>query len=362
MQWITSYASIYHRVGVPLFDLFAAGKKGEDRRMFFSWYSADYVTNAALENASPEDKANPSRTSWEDKGYLEQQKARLPSHKYRRLHLNLPGSPEGSAFSAERVMDAIERGCRMRPPQPHITYSSFIDMSGGSSDDATLGIAHLEGHNRVVLDVVMNQGQRPPFDPRKAVERFAAILKLYRCFHIVGDLYAGLTFINDFDSHGIGYMPSELTKSELYEALEPKLNAGEVVLLDEPELESQLLGLVWRASKIDHLSGEHDDWANSAAGAVYLVAQGIGSGECHSVRVSRIDDTPGDYWLNRGEVAEGSRDCRRVEFWHAFQAAVLVVTNRKKQMKTMGTSQIDSAVKALRKNCESARAARWRFD
>jgi Protein of unknown function (DUF3455) len=25
---------------------------------------------------------------------------RLPSHKYRRLHLNLPGSPEGSAYSA----------------------------------------------------------------------------------------------------------------------------------------------------------------------------------------------------------------------------------------------------------------------
>ena len=41
-------------------------------------------------------------------------------------------------------------------------------------------------------------------------------------------------------------------------------------MLDHPNLESQLLGLVWRASKIDHLSGEHDDYANGAAGALYL--------------------------------------------------------------------------------------------
>jgi hypothetical protein len=40
LQWITSYASIYHKPGVPLFDLFAAGKKGQDPRMLFSCNSA----------------------------------------------------------------------------------------------------------------------------------------------------------------------------------------------------------------------------------------------------------------------------------------------------------------------------------
>lgn len=93
MQWITSYASIYHKPGVPLFDLFATGKRGADPRMFFSWYAADYVTDPAFENLSPEGKANPSAGSWADAGYLIQQQTRLPSHKYRRLHLNLPGSP-----------------------------------------------------------------------------------------------------------------------------------------------------------------------------------------------------------------------------------------------------------------------------
>jgi hypothetical protein len=276
MQWITSYASIFHRPGAPLFDLLAQGKKAADPKMFFSWYAADYCTDSALENASPEEKANPSRVSWNNPTYLLQQKSRLPSHKYRRLHLNLPGSPEGSAFNAEKIMDAIERGVKVRPPQPGISYIGFVDMSGGSSDDATLAIAHQDEQGKVVLDRVANQGQRPPFDPRKAVEKFAAILKTYRCFDATGDKYAGETFINDFASHGVSYYVSELTKSELYEALEPTLNAGEVILLDEPELESQFLGLVWRNNKIDHPSAEHDDWANAAAGAIFLASEGVG--------------------------------------------------------------------------------------
>ncbi len=30
MMWVTSYASIYHKPGVPLFDLMATGKKGQE--------------------------------------------------------------------------------------------------------------------------------------------------------------------------------------------------------------------------------------------------------------------------------------------------------------------------------------------
>jgi len=59
-------------------------------------------------------------------------------------------------------------------------------MSGGSSDDATLAIGHSEGR-RVVLD----QGQRPPFDPRVAVKRFAQVLREYGMSAVAGDAYAG---------------------------------------------------------------------------------------------------------------------------------------------------------------------------
>jgi hypothetical protein len=273
IQWITSYASIYHKPSVPLFDLFAAGKKGQDPRMFFSWYAADYVTDPTFENLSPEGKANPSASSWEDAGYLIQQQIRLPSHKYRRLHLNLPGSPEGSAYDAGKIMDSIARGVAVRLPEKGITYHGFVDMSGGSSDDATLGIAHRDVDGNAILDRVVDQGQRPPFDPRKAVERFANALKEYRLRSVVGDQYAGETFRQDFQGKGISYRVSGLTKSEIYDEVEPLLNGGRIVLLDHPNLESQLLGLVWRANKIDHPGGEHDDYANGAAGALYLASK-----------------------------------------------------------------------------------------
>ncbi len=271
LTWITSYNSIYHRPGVPLFDLIQAGWRAQDPRMYFSYYAADRTTDPDFENASPEDKANPSRDSWSVQNYLEQQQRRLPAHKYRRLHLNLPGLPEGSAFSVEKVMEAVERGVRIRPPVDEVNYSAFVDMSGGSNDDATLAIAHKDAEGRAVLDLLADQGQRPPFDPRKAVERFVGILREYRIASVTGDNYAGQTFAQDFQARGYSYRMSELKKSQLYEALEPKLNAGQVVLLDHPSLESQFLGLVWKGGKIDHASGEHDDFANAAAGAIHKV-------------------------------------------------------------------------------------------
>jgi hypothetical protein len=277
-QWITSYASIYHKPGVPLFDLCRIGRAGLDPRMLFSWYAADYCTDPDFAHATPEDRANPSRAQFKDAGYLAQQQRRLPAHKYRRLHLNLPGLPEGSAYTAEMAMDAIDRGVRVRPPAPGVQYVAFVDMSGGSSDDAVLAVAHRALDGRLVLDCIVDQGPRPPFDPNKAVERFVGTLREYRCSAVTGDRYAGETFRAQFTTAHITYHVSPLSKHELYEALEPLLNAHAVVLLDAEQagtgavLEQQLLGLVWRGGKIDHPAGEHDDFANAAAGAVVLTA------------------------------------------------------------------------------------------
>jgi hypothetical protein len=44
-----------------------------------------------------------------------------------------------------------------------------------------------------------------------------------------------------------------------------------VALLDSPQVEQQLLGLVWRGAKIDQARGEHDDWSNAAVGALVNV-------------------------------------------------------------------------------------------
>jgi hypothetical protein len=280
--WITSYASIFHRPGVPLFDLFNAGKLGQDPRMLFSWYAANFTTDPALESATPEERANPSRASWGNPEYLDQQRRRLPAHKYRRLHLNLPGLPEGSAFQPEPVTDAIVRGTVYTPPVDGLDYSAFVDMSGGSSDDATCAIGHRDG-GQSVIDRVMNQGAPAPFDPRAAVERFVPVLREYRIASVTLDGYAGNTFRADFERHGFRANVADKSKSAMYEALEPKLNAREVTLPDVPLVEQQLLGLVWRGGRIDHQPGEHDDFSNVVAGLVDLLAPAANS----TITVSR---------------------------------------------------------------------------
>ena len=270
-QWITSYASLFHRPGAPLFDLLQQARLGADARLLFSWYAADLCTDPNFADKSPEERANPSLANWGNDQYLPQQQRRLPAHKYRRLHLNLPGLPEGSAYQPEPVMDAIARGVSVRLPEPGIIYTAFVDMSGGSSDDAVLAIGHVDADGRAVLDRLVDQGARPPFDPRQAVERFVAVLSEYHCASVLGDKYAGETFKADFARHGVGYRVSDKTKSQLYEALEPRLNSQQVILPDVPMLEQQLLGLVWRGGKIDHQGGEHDDYANGVAGLVEAI-------------------------------------------------------------------------------------------
>jgi hypothetical protein len=273
-MWITSYASLYHRPGVPLFDLMAQGKAGTDPRMFFSWYGADYTTDPDYVAADPETRANPSRGTWVDPDYLRQQQRRVPAHIYRRLHLNLPGLPDGAAYTAERVMNAIARGVTARPLDPSfVVVVGFVDMSGGSNDDAVLAIAALTVDDRLVLLRILNQGPPPPFDPRAAVARFAVVLREYGCPSVWGDKYAGETFVQDFARHGISYHVSQASTSQLYEAFEPLLNARDVILLEVPILEQQLLGLLWRGGRIDHPAGEHDDWANAAVGALLLAKE-----------------------------------------------------------------------------------------
>jgi hypothetical protein len=280
LTWICSYNTLYWRPGTPLYDMIQRGWKGDDPLMYFSAYTSTKTTDSDFADVEPERRANPSMDSWRDGGkYLKQQKQRLPSHMFRRLHLCEGGLPEGAAYSIEMIESAIDRGVKIRPPRPDVDYAGFVDMSGGSSDDATLGIAHLEGDKetgRAVLDCVGNQGPKPPFDPRRAVAKFAKVLKEYRCFSVVGDRYAGETFRAAFENEGIAYRVSELTKSQIYEALEPRLNAGRVVLLDSEKMESELLGLIWRGGKIDHGSGsgDHDDWANATAGAIRAAFEG----------------------------------------------------------------------------------------
>ncbi len=271
LQWVTSYDSIYSVVGAPLHDLKALGKAGTDPRMLFSWYSGNYCTDPRFADLEPELRANPSIASWaEGRGYLDQQRTRLPSARFRRLHLNLPGAPTGAAIDQAAILSCVVTGRRSIPPQPDCRYRAFVDMSGGSSDDAVLAIGHRDGRV-AVLDCVEKQSGGVPFNPRNAVCKFAELLKSYGLASVHGDSFAGNTFRADFESHGIKYEPCGTPKSVLYELIEPGFNAGEIELLDIPTLTEQFVCLVWRGNRIDHEANGHDDWANAAAGVAWLL-------------------------------------------------------------------------------------------
>ena len=126
ITWITSYDSIWDSPGNPLHDLKEMGKRGDDPRMLFSWYSADFCTDPAFASLPADERANPSMGSWpEGKNYIEQQRRRLPSNRFRRLHHNLPGAPGGAFFDQGLVDAAIVRGRTALPPQAGIDYVSF---------------------------------------------------------------------------------------------------------------------------------------------------------------------------------------------------------------------------------------------
>ena len=284
LVWISTYDSFFNSPGVPLYDLKEQGKAGTDDKFYFSWYSGEYCTDPDFEQLpTAELRANPSIAQFK-KGYLEKQKKRLPSFKYRRLHLNLPGAPEGQFLDPDRVAACIVRG-RKRvkaqiptpenhyEPSPH--YQAFVDMSGGSSDDACLAIAHREqreDESKIVLDYLGSQpGQAKPFNPKDAIKKFVKVCKEYGISKITGDAYSGNTHRAEFEAENITYELSPLNKSNLYYELEVEINNEGVELLDHELGEFQLYTLTAnRSGKVDHQPGDHDDYANAIAGAVYL--------------------------------------------------------------------------------------------
>jgi hypothetical protein len=272
MMWIESYDSLFHRAGAPLYDLVQRGFAGKDPRMLFSWYSANRCTDPNFADLPPEERENPSMKSWGIADYLEQQRNRLPSHQYRRLHLNIGGQPEGAAFAGAKIADSIERGVKVRHPVPGINYFFFFDGSVGTSDDQVLAVGHRED-GRSVLDLIVNQQVRPPFDPLKVIPQFAEIVRLYQGSRVVGDRLVFNIFEKAWRAENISYFMSELTAHQLYEQAQVQFNTGSALLLDDPTLESQFCSLIWRGGKIDHIVGEHDDWSNACSGVLYLIAR-----------------------------------------------------------------------------------------
>jgi hypothetical protein len=175
-------------------------------------------------------------------------------------------------FVSRETVDAVNMWDRSElPPEPGVTYSAFVDPSGGVSDSLTLAVAHLSRNAVCVLDSLLEC--RPPFDPEQAVAQCATLLRRYGVTTITGDRYVGEWPRVRFAEHGIEFEQSARPKSDLYHDLLPLLNARRIELLNLPRLSAQLCGLERRTARsgkdsIDHAPGGHDDLANAVAGVL----------------------------------------------------------------------------------------------
>jgi hypothetical protein len=177
--------------------------------------------------------------------------------------------------SVDVVRSCVEVGTRERAPLPNVRYVGFVDPSGGSQDSMALAIAHLE-RGTVMIDVLREV--RPPFSPDAIAQEFGELLRSYRVHDVTGDRYGGEWPRERFAKHGVRYRPADRTKSQLFQDLLPRLNAGTVRLPDNERLVAQLAGLERRVSRggqdsISHAPGGHDDIANVVAGAAALVTR-----------------------------------------------------------------------------------------
>jgi hypothetical protein len=162
-------------------------------------------------------------------------------------------------------------------------YFAFVDPSGGSADSMTLAVARrpLLGSAAVLAG---HWERRPPFSPDAVVEEFAQILKGYKITQVVGDRYAGEWPRERFRVHGISYVPSERTRSEIYLEFLALVNSKRVRMPNNKRIRQQLVMLERRVSRggrdsVDHAPGAHDDLANAVAGVLVLASDTRASAE-----------------------------------------------------------------------------------
>ena len=233
---------------------------GQDASRTLVWQAATWRMNPTISRADlePEFQADPARAAAEYEALFR--------------------TDVETFVSREVVEDAVVEKRYELPPVAGISYTAFVDPSGGSVDSMTLGIAHAEKDGRAVLDAI--RVRKPPFSPEAVVGEFCDLLKAYGVRKVTGDRYAGEFAREPFRKAGISYeLTDRLSASDVFRECLPLLNSGKVELLDHPRLQAELIALERRTSRngkdnIGHPPSGHDDIAVAACGAL-LLASGV---------------------------------------------------------------------------------------
>jgi hypothetical protein len=183
-------------------------------------------------------------------------------------------------YLSDELIDTATIADRIEQPfQNDRRYSAFVDMSGGVTDSACLGISHKEPGTRAEVIVLDQLHEAPaPHEPAEIVKRFAAILQRFGMNTVTGDRFSARWVVDAFRNSGIGYLASDLDRSGLYGECAPLFAEKRVELLDHKKLITQLRQLErkpragGRPDAIDHGYRSHDDLANAACGSLWLAS------------------------------------------------------------------------------------------
>lgn len=202
-------------------------------------------------------------------------------------------------LQSEWIDGAVRQGVHEIPPTPGVGYAAFADPSGGANDAFTLAIAHAEG-KRLILDVC--RARRAPFDPAAVTTEYAFLLKRYGITQVTGDRYSAEWVVSAFRQHGINYVASERTKSDIYLETVPLFATGAIQLLDNRVLVTELRQLERRTGRgkdvVDHPPRGHDDQANAACGALLHV---ISAPPADFMNGAHVDETGPENRAERDE-------------------------------------------------------------
>ncbi len=153
---ICTYAGYDQRAGIPLWDLFQAGKKGTDPGLYFSCYEGD--------------EANPSSIVTPE--YLEQQRIRLPWHIYQRLHRNVWTSGMGGLWSMEEWDACVDSDHRPLLPTKGVPLSIGVDASTKRDRTACVGVYRDGDRIKLAFSKFWQPSFLHPMDLEATLEKF----------------------------------------------------------------------------------------------------------------------------------------------------------------------------------------------